>query len=222
MIILRSARPFAVTAARVVDVAAAPAATGRPGAAAAFAPLAGPAPVAAPAAVASAVDGALRLVLPGTRGPIVDFPGVQAGQEFDIVKGSKVGFFGGIKGAARIDAFTPDLAVFHVKAGKFGVKVDVEVRVERIDDTHVRISSKGSGIPDQSAIGEVVESRTDHAEFRIVDMDLKNTVIRRDGANGQIVIDTEVPNFGDAHLVLVPKQRAALGLLLLAGAAAAR
>lgn len=177
--------------------------------------LAAPAPPTARAAVAGAVDGAARLLAPVAPAPIVDFPGVQAGQEFDIVKGSKVGFFGGVKGAASIESFTPDLAAFHVRAGKFGVKVDVEVTVERIDDTHVRISSKGSGIPDQTAVGEVVQSRTNYAEFRTVDLNLKNTVIQRDVATGQITIDTEVPKFGDAHLVLVPKQRAALGVLLL-------
>lgn len=135
--------------------------------------------------------------------PIVDFPGVAAGDQFTLAKGSKVGMFN-VKGNADILGFSDDAASFHIKAGAFGIKVDVQVDVTRIDDTHVRITSTGSGIPSQSAVGEIVRSERNHAEFRDVDGRYRNTVIQRDG-QGVITIDAEVPTFGNAHLVLAPR-----------------
>ncbi len=156
---------------------------------------ASPAPVVAPASLESAVDAVARLAA-----PLIDFPGIAAGQVFDIVKGSKVGFLG-VKGEATITRFTDDGASFAVKAGAFGVKVDVVVDVQRTGADTVRISSRGSGIPDQQADGRIVESRTNYAEFARIDDPSQRTVISHDGRGG-IVIDTVVPTFGNAHLVL--------------------
>ena len=132
--------------------------------------------------------------------PIVDFPGIEAGQSFDVVKGSKVGWMG-VTGKAKIERFDADGATFRVTGGRFGLNVDVLVSVERIDDQHVRISSRGSGIPDMNAVGRIITSRTNFTEFERVDAPDEHTVISHDG-NGGIVIDTVVPTFGAAHLVL--------------------
>jgi hypothetical protein len=150
------------------------------------------APAAASAPLAGAVDGVLRLI---------DFPGIAAGDAFDIVKGSKVGFLG-VKGDADILRFDDDAASFHVRAGAFGVKVDVTVEVEQTGPDTVRISSRGTGIPDQSADGRIVASRTNYAEFVRTDDPTQRTVISRDAATGRITIDTAVPGFGNAHLLL--------------------
>lgn len=158
-----------------------------------FSPVASPA---APAAIEAAVDGAARVALP----PVYDFPGIKAGDVFDIVKGSKVGFLG-VKGVATITRFEDDGASFAIKAGAFGVKVDVVVDVQRTGADTVRISSRGTGIPDTVADGRVVESRTNYAEFERTDETNERTVIEHDGEGG-IVIDTVVPTFGDAHLIL--------------------
>jgi hypothetical protein len=154
-----------------------------------------PAAAAAPAGIEGAIDGVARLVA-----PLIDFPGIAAGQVFDIVKGSKVGFLG-VKGAATITRFDDDGASFAVKAGAFGVKVDVVVDVQRTGADTVRISSRGTGIPDTTAEGRVVESRTNYAEFVRTDASNERTVIEHDGSGG-IVIDTVVPTFGNAHLIL--------------------
>ena len=150
------------------------------------------APAAAPAPLAGAIDGVLRLI---------DFPGIAAGDAFDIVKGSKVGFLG-VKGDADILRFDDTAASFHVRAGAFGVKVDVTVEVEQTGPDTVRISSRGTGIPDQAVDGRIVASRTNYAEFVRVDDPTERTVISRDAANGRITIDTVVPGFGNAHLLL--------------------
>ncbi|MCB0878515.1 MAG: hypothetical protein KDC46_05990, partial [Thermoleophilia bacterium] len=157
---------------------------------------------AAPAPLAGAIDGVARLAAPGaaTTSQFIDFPGIEAGQQFDIVKGSKVGFLK-VKGNADILRLADDGASFHVKAGAFGVKVDVTVDVERTGDDTVRISSHGSGIPDQTAEGRVVENRTDYVEFERIDAPDEHTIISHDG-NGTLTIETVVPTFGTAHLVL--------------------
>ncbi|MCW2926129.1 MAG: hypothetical protein JWM86_97, partial [Thermoleophilia bacterium] len=80
--------------------------------------------IAAPSAPGTARDGAALLGLP----PIVQFPGIVAGQAFDVVKGSKVGFLN-VKGEANVLRMDPNAASFHVKAGAFGVKVDVQVDI---------------------------------------------------------------------------------------------
>jgi hypothetical protein len=151
--------------------------------------------LAAPAASLDAARGAAALFA-----PIIDFPGVAAGQMFDVQKGSKVGPLG-VKGEAGITLFQPDHATFHVKAGAFGIKVEVDVDIVQVDDTTVRISSHGTGVPDMSQLGRVVTTRTNYAEFEQVSDPTKHTVISSDGA-GHVTIDTVVPTFGTAHLVL--------------------
>lgn len=150
----------------------------------------------APAAVEGALDGAART----WSGPLIDFPGVESGDRFDIVKGSKVGFLG-VRGEAAILALGDDDATFHVKAGALGIRVDVEVAVVRTGEETVQISSRGNGIPDTTAEGRIVARRTDYVEFERVDDPSERTIIRHDG-RGNITIDTVVPTFGAAHLLL--------------------
>lgn len=148
-----------------------------------------------PAALQGAADGAAFVTK-----PIVDFPGVVAGQVYDVVKGSKVGMFG-VKGEATVLRMDPDAASFKVKAGAFGIKVDVQVDIVQVDDQTVRISSTGSGFPNMSELGRVVESRPNYAVFEQVSDPSKLTKIVHDG-NGNVVIDTVVPTLGSAHMVL--------------------
>jgi hypothetical protein len=155
-------------------------------------------PVAAPstaAALEAILDGVARLST-----PLVDFPGIATGDMFDIVKGSKVGFLG-VRGEAQVLRLDDDYASFKVRAGALGIKVDVVVDVERTGPETVRISSRGSGIPNTTADGRIIESRTNYAEFERTDDPSERTVIQHDG-RGRIVIDTVVPTFGDAHLIL--------------------
>jgi hypothetical protein len=155
-----------------------------------------PAAPTSPASVEGATDGAARLALP----PIYDFPGIATGDSFDIVKGSKVGPLG-VKGEAQVLELGPNAARFHVKAGKFGIKVDVNVEIVQLDEQTVRISSTGSGIPNMSETGRVLDTRTNYAVFEQVSDPSKHTVIASDG-KGHVTIDTVVPTFGDAHLEL--------------------
>jgi hypothetical protein len=156
------------------------------------------------AAKEAAIDGVARLLGAALATPIVDFPGIATGDRFDIVKGSKVGFLG-VKGEAEVLALTDDNASFKIRAGAFGVKVNVVVDVVRTGADTVRISSRGSGIPDQQAEGRVLASRTNFAEFERIDNPAERTAIAHDG-NGRIEIDTVVPTFGQAHLVLVKRR----------------
>lgn len=151
------------------------------------------APVAAPAVEQAAAGAALA-------GKLIDFPGIKAGDTFDLVKGSKFGFFG-IKGNAVINRFDDDHASFHVTAGKLGLHADVDVEVERIDDTHVRIASRGTGVPAMSSAGEIIETRTNFVRFHATDIQVKDTVISSDGS-GHVTIDAEIPNMGSVHLEL--------------------
>ncbi|MCW2925977.1 MAG: hypothetical protein JWM98_3381 [Thermoleophilia bacterium] len=156
----------------------------------------------APLAVEGAADGVARLAAPTAPAfpPIVDFPGIAAGQVFDIVKGSKAGPIG-VKGEALVNRLDPDHATFHVEAGRFGIHINVDVDIQQIAADQVRITSHGSGIPDTVAIGKVIEARTNHAVFEQVDDPSKRTTIDHDG-NGTITIDATIPTFGNAHLVL--------------------
>ncbi|MCW2920730.1 MAG: hypothetical protein JWL76_604 [Thermoleophilia bacterium] len=188
-----------ITQLPAVNLVAAPARIGAPASfrdpASAATTSVAPAPAAASASISGAVDGVAQLLA-----PLIDFPGIAAGQVFDIVKGSKVGFLG-VKGEATITRFDDEGASFAVKAGAFGVKVDVVVDVQRTGPETVRISSRGTGIPNMDADGTVVVSRTNYAEFLRSDGSGERTVIQHDGTGG-IVIDTVVPTFGNAHLVL--------------------
>ncbi len=152
------------------------------------------------ARIASATDSAaLQGVLDGVA-RLIDFPGIAAGDMFDVAKGSKVGIFG-VKGEAQVTRLEDNAASFRVKAGAFGIKVDVVIDVERTGPETVRISSRGTGIPDQSGDGRIVASRTNYAEFVRVDNEAERTVISHDG-NGRVTIDAVVPTFGNAHLLL--------------------
>lgn len=162
-----------------------------------------PAPAGRLGAASAAVDGVARLVSDATHGlaPFLDFPGITAGAKFDIVKGSKVGFLG-VKGDAEVVSFTDDEISFRIRAGALGIKVNVQVNVARTGPDTVRISSRGTGIPDVDAEGRVVESRRNHAHFERIDNPAERTIIDHDG-RGRLEIDTVVPTFGGAHLVLV-------------------
>ena len=132
--------------------------------------------------------------------PLIDFPGIAKGDLFDIAKGSKVGMFSP-KGTASIDRFEPDAAAFHLIASTFGVKVDMLVTVERVDAGQVRLTTKTSDGKTGTVLGNIVATRQNYAEFVSTDGKAERTIIRHDGKGG-ITIDTVVPTFGAAHLVL--------------------
>jgi hypothetical protein len=137
---------------------------------------------------------------PSSPAPLINFPGIAAGNAFDIAKGSKVGMFSPT-GSAKLDKLENDAAAFTINASAFGVKVDMLVSVQRLDATHVRITQQQAGKPATTADGTIVASRENYAEFLSSDGKKTKTVIQHDG-KGQITIDTTVPSFGDAHLVL--------------------
>ena len=163
------------------------------------APAAPAAPIAAPsvrsAAGSAAVAGAALVTT-----PLIDFPGIAKGDVFDIAKGSKVGMFSP-KGTASIDRFEPDAASFHLLASTFGVKVDMLVTVERVDDKQVRLTTLTADGKTGSVLGNIVATRQNYAEFVSADEKAERTIIRHDGKGG-VTIDTVVPTFGAAHLVL--------------------
>lgn len=157
-----------------------------------------------------AVQGAALL-----SGPIVDFPGVQAGDQFSLARGSKAGKFGSVGGAGKILRFDNDAASFWVKAGKFGINVEAQVDVDRIDDERVRINTTTKSlfpIPEElkqlfgsEMTARIVASRANYAEF-VNEADPSMTMkLQRDNA-GVITIDATMPSVGDTHLILEPKR----------------
>jgi hypothetical protein len=132
--------------------------------------------------------------------PIVDFPGISAGMRFEIVDGSKAGPIG-IRGNAVINELTDDRASFHVAAGRFGMKVDVTVDVERTGPDSVRLHSSGRGLPDTVADGRIVAQRTNYVEFARIDAPDERTIITHDGRGG-VTIETVVPTIGRVYLNL--------------------
>lgn len=160
-----------------------------------LAPLA-PAPraVSTPAG-AAAVAGA-ALVAP----PVFDFPGILKGDVYDLARGSKVGMFSP-KGTATVELFTPDSASFHVIAGAFGVKADMHVAVTKFGEKQVQLVSTSADGKVNTVVGDIVNVHTNYAEFVSHDGKNEHTIIQRDAA-GIIMMDTVIPTFGAAHLVL--------------------
>jgi len=132
--------------------------------------------------------------------PIADFPGIEQGDEFEIVRGSTAGPIG-VRGTATVDLLEPEHMTFHVVAGRFGMNVDVVVDIVRVDDQHVEISSRGEGIPDTTDLARIVEQRTNFIRFEQASNPTNVTSISHDG-NGNLVVDAVIPNFGAAHLLL--------------------
>jgi len=134
--------------------------------------------------------------------PIVDLTGVKAGDTFDLVDGTKVGPIG-IKGEGWLDVFEPDHIALRVKGGRFGFKVDVAVDITRLDETRVRIATKGSGlVGDSDLIARIVESRPNYALFELEADPSKKTLITWDGKDRMVVDSDAIPNVGHAHLEL--------------------
>lgn len=134
--------------------------------------------------------------------PLLDFPGLVAGSMFDIAKGSKVGFLTP-HGTTSIDQIDAQSGVFHIKAGAFGVNVDMLVAVKRLNATQVELLTTKDGATSR-AVGDIVATRTNYAEFVSTDGTNEHTVIARDAATGVVTLDAAVPSFGKAHLVLAP------------------
>ena len=140
---------------------------------------------------------------PPVHPPVFDFPGVQAGAVFDIAKGSKVGFFSP-KGTTTVDLLDAQRAAFHIKAGAFGVNVDMLVAVRRLNADQVELTQTKDGASTK-VVGNIVDVHTNYAEFVSTDGKAEHTVIQRDAATGVITLDAVVPTFGNAHLVLAPR-----------------
>ncbi|MCW2974019.1 MAG: hypothetical protein JWN72_2292 [Thermoleophilia bacterium] len=160
-----------------------------------------PIPSFAPAAIAAPLPSA---PVPGGPVPVVpplfNFPGVAKGDLFDIAKGSKVGMFSP-KGTASVDLFDASAAAFHIKAGAFGVNVDMLVAVQRLSDTQVKLTTTSADGKATTSVGDIVAARLNYAEFVSTDGKKEHTVIQADG-KGAITLDAVVPTFGNAHLVL--------------------
>lgn len=175
------------------------------------------APTPPSAAPASAAPAAAVPTADEPMPPLVDFPGIEQGDMFDLIKGSKIGFFG-VKGSGSIDRLDNEGAAFTVKGRMGFVRANAVIDVTRLDADHVFMSVKGKGVPDTSGRGRVVESRTNFAEFEPLDFPVGNTTIAHDG-NGLITIDAEAPGLGAVHLLLQKREAAAIADAV-AGAAA--
>lgn len=153
-----------------------------------------PAPVAQPRerseAVAQARAGA----------QLVDFPGIVAGDTFELVKGSKVGPIG-IKGEAEVKHLDDDSAAFHVRGGRFGIKLDVDVEIARTGDDTALIKAHGTGLDPYQTEARIAANRTNFVDFEHLGSPEGHTVFSSDG-QGHVVIDTVLPTFGDVHLEL--------------------
>ncbi|MBC7459945.1 MAG: hypothetical protein H7287_01145 [Thermoleophilia bacterium] len=156
-----------------------------------FAPVAVPAPLPVPP-----VPGGPVPVVP----PLFNFPGIAKGDLFDLAKGSKVGMFSP-KGTASVDLFDASAASFHIKAGAFGVNVDMLVAVQRISDKQVKLTTTSSDGKVTTSTGDILAARENFAEFVSTDGKNEHTIIQANG-KGLVTLDAVVPTFGAAHLVL--------------------
>jgi hypothetical protein len=146
--------------------------------------------------------------------PLLDFPGVTIGDRYVVGNGTKVGKFGSVKGAGEVLKWNDDAASFHIKAGKFGINVDLNVDITRLDGDRVLLHTGSNGMvdpttgtvqPETDIVARTVVSRTNYAEFVGVDDPSMRTTIQRDSANN-IIIDASVPQAGGpVHIVLNPR-----------------
>ncbi|MCW2974604.1 MAG: hypothetical protein JWN72_2877 [Thermoleophilia bacterium] len=148
----------------------------------------------------AALDGA-RLVAEGAgSAPLLDFPKVATGRTMAIVKGSRVGVLSP-KGTATVDRLDGNMATFSLNAVAIGQSAKFQMTIERIDAGHVRITSKNAKTgASQMVLGTIVSSKPNYAQFQAADGSGKTTVYQN--PTGQIIIDTNVPGFGAAHLIL--------------------
>ena len=132
---------------------------------------------------------------------LVDFPGIVAGDTFEIVKGSKVGRSAS-RARPRSEHLDDDSAAFHVRGGRFGIKLDVDVD----DRPHRRRHRPDQGERHWAADpyqteARIVANRTNFVDFEHLGSPEGHTVFSSDGP-GHVVIDTVLPTFGDVHLEL--------------------
>ncbi|MBC7460169.1 MAG: hypothetical protein H7287_02275 [Thermoleophilia bacterium] len=156
----------------------------------------------APAAprASGALAGA-QLVAEGSgSAPLLDFPKVAAGRSMAIVKGSRVGALSPT-GTATVDRMDGNMATFSLNAVAIGQSAKFQMTIERIDATRVRITSKNATTgASQMVLGTIVSSKPNYAQFQAADGSGKTTVYQNPA--GQIIIDTNVPGYGAAHLIL--------------------
>ena len=148
-------------------------------------------------AQATAAEGQLALF---------NFPGVAEGQQYEVIKGSKVGRFN-VTGTAELQSMTPDGAAFRIEVwGRFGLGRGVtDVSVSRLSDTQVLQTTQRSDGQRQEIVSTIVENGPNKVQLRPpAAMGLPDTRIERDPVTGNVTLEAHVIGRGDAKLTLVP------------------
>ncbi|MCW2949438.1 MAG: hypothetical protein JWN41_451 [Thermoleophilia bacterium] len=146
------------------------------------------------------VHGALLVARASANAPLFDFPNIRAGRRLAIVTGSRVGLLAP-KGTVNVDRLEGNVASFSMNATAVGQSARFQMTIERVDAGHVRITSKNAKTgSSQMVVGTIVSTKQNYAQFQASDGSGKTTVYQNPA--GHIVIDTTIPGYGAAHLIL--------------------
>lgn len=158
----------------------------------------------------AAPPAALRGMAAPTFDRLFDFPTLQAGDTFKIVKGSEINGFN-VKGSARLDALTPNSAEVWLKVGKFGISREGTLAIEQTSAGVAHIDVRPKGRDPQSGDAEIVDVRTNRTELRGVPGGAyEGAALLQVNDRGQFIVDVQGSDNGamfgdvDAHLVLEP------------------
>lgn len=124
---------------------------------------------------------------------------IESGDTFRVVGGSRAGSLG-VKGSVTIVALEETTAQVTVSVGKFGLKFDVDLDMERSGDD-VRITATGRTFDEIEIRATVVEESPTEIRLRDVRGKLADThlVVADDGS---ATLDSQIPSIGKLHFLL--------------------
>ncbi len=125
---------------------------------------------------------------------IFDFPNVQTGDRFKLVKGSKANGWG-ISGEARVITMSDTSAKVWLKAGKFGLRMELEIEVAQTSPTTARISGGEVGKTPSSSDATIVDARTNYSEFKATEGGANAGKATLKFENNQFVLDVRGDGF---------------------------
>lgn len=147
---------------------------------------------------------------------VFDFPGFAGGQTFRIVAGSTANGVS-VKGDARIDALTATSAAVWIKAGRFGINKEANLRLEQTSPTSVHVLATEKGKAPIEGDAQIQEVRTGYSAFNAAPGGaFEGAVALQLDPSGRLVIDVDGGSAGVAdakvalHLILERVPAAAL------------
>ena len=127
---------------------------------------------------------------------------IEAGDRFAVLKGSKAGSFK-VSGDAEVLELGDGRAVAACSVGRFGLKFEVHIAAELVEDGVVEVTGSGSAFDTVTIRADVAEWEDDRIVLEDQRGKLDDTVLELDGEGGA-ELRSHIPGLGRVQFLFGP------------------